>query len=110
VTDLNPLLAIETGVTRQDPQSNAGPVLGSGERVDLDTMIAAYTIQGAWQLNRESDLGSIEVGKRADLVVLDRNLFGIPAAAISDAKVLMTVFDGRTVFDAAARESPPPAR
>ena len=61
----------------------------------------SYTIEGAWQLNRESDLGSIEVGKRADFVVLDRNLFEIPAAAISDAKVLMTVFDGRTVYQTA---------
>ena len=110
VTDLNPLLAIETGVTRQDPYSNDGPVLGAGERVDLDTMIAAYTAEGAWQLNRESDLGSIEVGKRADLVVLDRNLFEIPAAGISDAKVLMTVFDGRTVYDAASpADGRPPA-
>jgi predicted amidohydrolase YtcJ len=101
VTDLNPLLAIETAVTRQDPHSNEGEVLDAGERVPLDTMIAAYTIQGAWQMNREADQGSIEVGKRADFVVLDTNLFGIPAAAISDAKAVMTVFDGHTVYEAA---------
>jgi predicted amidohydrolase YtcJ len=101
VTDLNPLLAIETAVTRQDPYSNEGEVLDAGERVPLDTMIAAYTIEGAWQMNREADQGSIEVGKRADFVVLDTNLFGIPAAAISDAKAVMTVFDGRTVYEAA---------
>jgi predicted amidohydrolase YtcJ len=101
VTDLNPLLAIETAVTRQDPYSNKGEVLDAGERVSLETMIAAYTIEGAWQMNREADQGSIEVGKRADFVVLDRNLFEIPAAAISDAKVAMTVFDGRTVYEAA---------
>jgi predicted amidohydrolase YtcJ len=110
VTDLNPLLAIETGVTRQNPYDNEGPVLDAAERVDLDTMIAAYTIQGAWQMNREAEHGSIEVGKRADLVVLDRDLFGIPAAEISEANVVMTVFDGRTVYAAgASRGGGPPA-
>lgn len=101
VTDLNPLHAIEAAVTRQDPYTNSGPVLGAGERVDLDTMIAAYTINGAWLMGLEKEQGSIEVGKRADFVVLDRDLFAGPAAAINEAKVVMTVFDGRTVYSAA---------
>ena len=99
VTDLNPLLAIETAITRQDPWSNEGEVLNGGERVDLATMIDAYTINGAYQMRLEDVQGSIEVGKLADLVVLDRNLFEIPASEISDAKVIMTVFDGRTVYE-----------
>ncbi len=102
VTDLNPLHAIEAAVTRQDPYTNAGPVLNAGERVDLDTMIAAYTVQGAWLMGLEQQQGSIEVGKRADFVVLDRDLFAGPASAINEAKVLMTVFDGRTVHAADA--------
>jgi hypothetical protein len=100
VTDLNPLHAIETAITRQDPYTNQGPVLDADERVDLDTMIAAYTIQGAYLMGLENEEGSIEVGKRADLVVLDRNLFAIPASEINEAKVRMTVFDGRTVYAA----------
>jgi len=102
VTDLNPLHAMEAAVTRQDPYSNSGPVLGADERVDLDTMIAAYTINGAWLMGLEKEQGSIEVGKRADFVVLDRDLFAGPASAINEAKVLLTVFDGRTVYDARA--------
>ncbi len=102
VTDLNPLHAIEAAVTRQDPYTNDGPVLNADERVDLDTMIAAYTINGAWLMGLEKDQGSIEVGKRADFVVLDLDLFAGPAAAINEAKVLLTVFDGRTVYDARA--------
>lgn len=102
VTDLNPLHAIEAAVTRQDPYSNSGPVLNAAERVDLDTMIAAYTIQGAWLQGLEREQGSIEPGKRADLVVLDRDLFAGPASAINDAKVVMTVYDGRTVYEARA--------
>jgi predicted amidohydrolase YtcJ len=49
-------------------------------------------------MSLEDKQGSIEVGKRADLVVIDRNLFDIPASEISDANVTMTVFDGRTVY------------
>ena len=102
VTDLNPLHAIEAAVTRQDPYTNDGPVLNADERVDLDAMIAAYTINGAWLMGLEKEQGSIEVGKRADFVVLDRDLFAGPASAINEAKVLLTVFDGRTVYDARA--------
>lgn len=98
VTDLNPLLAIETAITRQDPWSNEGPVLKKEESVDLASMIDAYTINGAYQMQLDDEQGSIEVGKRADLIVLDRNLFDIPASEISDAMVTMTIFDGRTVY------------
>ena len=98
VTDLNPLLAIETAITRQDPWSNEGPVLNADESVDLASMIAAYTINGAYQMKLDDLQGSIEVGKRADLIVLDRNLFEIPASEISDATIIATIFDGRTVY------------
>ncbi len=99
VTDLDPLLAIETAITRQDPWTNEGPVLNEDERVDLATMIEAYTINGAYQMGLEDEQGSIEVGKRADLVVLDRNLFELAPAEINEAKVKMTIFDGRTVYE-----------
>ncbi|MCH9693410.1 MAG: amidohydrolase [Gammaproteobacteria bacterium] len=99
VTDLNPLLAIETAITRQNPWSNDGGILNAEEAVDLETMIAAYTINGAYQMGLENEQGSIEVGKRADLVVLDRNLFEIPSSEISDANVIATIFDGKTVYE-----------
>jgi len=99
VTDLDPLLAIETAITRQDPWTNEGPVLNEDERVDLATMIDAYTINGAYQMGLENEQGSIEVGKRADFVVLDRNLFELPGAEINEARVMMTIFDGRTVYE-----------
>jgi len=99
VTDLDPLLAIETAITRQDPWTNEGPVLNVDERVDLATMIEAYTINGAYQMGLEDEQGSIEVGKRADLVVLNRNLFELAPAKINEARVMMTIFDGRTVYE-----------
>ena len=99
VTDLNPLHAIETAITRQDPYTNEGLVLNENERVDLETMIDAYTINGAYQMGLEKEQGSIEVGKRADLVILDRNLFELEASQINEAKVTMTLFDGRTLYE-----------
>jgi len=98
VTSMNPLLAIEVAITRQDPYTNDGAILNEDERVDLATMIEAYTINGAYTMKLEDKQGSIEVGKRADLVVLDRNLFEIDPDEISDTNVTMTIFDGRTVF------------
>jgi len=101
VTSMNPLLAIEVGITRQDPYSNEGPILNEDERVDLATMIGAYTINGAYTMKLDDVQGSIEPGKRADLVVLNRNLFELDPYEISDAYVTMTLFDGRTVYQRA---------
>jgi predicted amidohydrolase YtcJ len=98
VTSMDPLLAIEVGITRQDPYTNSGPVLNEKERVDLATMIDAYTINGAYTMQLDDQQGSIEVGKRADLVALNRNLFELDPYEISDAYVTMTLFDGRTVY------------
>jgi len=99
VTTLNPLYAIEVALRRQDPDQSEGTVLNEMERVDLQTMIEAYTTRGAWQMHRENVAGSIEPGKTADLVVLDRNLFNIPTTEISETEILMTVFDGRVVYE-----------
>jgi predicted amidohydrolase YtcJ len=99
--ELDPLLSIETAITRDDPM---GPVsesefeILSDEMVSLETMIDAYTINGAWQIHAEDVSGSIETGKRADIVVYDRNLFDVPAAEISEAVVELTIFDGRVVY------------
>ncbi len=99
--ELDPLLSIETAITRDDPW---GPVAESeyeilgDELVDLETMIDAYTINGAWQLHKEDISGSIETGKRADIAIYDRNLFEIDPYEISEANVDLTIFDGRVVY------------
>ena len=61
-------------------------------------MIAGYTINGAYVNFQEHETGSIEVGKSADLVVLDRNLFEIPRHEIHNVKVLLTMLEGREVY------------
>ena len=98
VTSLNPLEAIQTGVTRYGLNDAKRVSWLPDERADLSTMIAAYTINGAYLSHREKLTGSIEVGKAADLIVLSENLFAIPVYSIHKAKVLLTLLDGKEVF------------
>jgi hypothetical protein len=102
VSSVNPLLAIETAVRRQDAAGKVPGVLNPAERVDLASMLDAYTIHGAWLMHQEREAGSIEVGKRADLVVLARDLFRTPPEEIGEVEVLMTAIDGEVVFERVA--------
>lgn len=94
VSSLNPLDAIETAVTRQNPYTDQGPVLGSGENIDLQLALDMYTRNAARVMRLDTVSGSLEVGKRADLVVLDRDLFSIPVHEVNEARVLQTLLDG----------------
>jgi predicted amidohydrolase YtcJ len=98
VTSLNPLEAIQIGVTRYGLDDAKRVSWLPDERADLATMIAAYTINGAYLAHREKQTGSIEVGKAADLIVLSENLFTIPVHSIHKARVLLTLLDGKEVF------------
>ena len=68
------------------------------QRVTLAAILAAYTVDAAWAVRAESEVGSIETGKAADLVVLDRNLFAIDASRLHEARVLLTLLDGEPVY------------
>ena len=98
VSSMNPLEAIQVAMTRRAPDAGAGPAWIPEETVDLKTMLSAYTTGGAYAAAEESSNGSLEVGKAADLIVLDRNLYRIPATEIHAARVLLTLLDGREVF------------
>ncbi len=98
VSSIDPLDAIEVALTRESPDGSVAGVLLPEERVDLAAMLAAYTIQGAFVQHQEDFTGSIEVGKAADLVVLDRNLFAIPPEEISEARTLLTLLAGEEVW------------
>lgn len=104
VTGVSPLEGIETAVTHRfpggvDPAGKPDAVWIPEERVSLEQAIAAYTIAGAYLAHEEKELGSIETGKLADLVVLDKNLFEIPVTQIHLVPTDMTVLNGRIVFD-----------
>jgi predicted amidohydrolase YtcJ len=100
VSSMNPLDGIEVAVTHREPQKGPGPAWLPEERIALPEAIAGYTIRGAYLDFTEKETGSIEQGKAADLIVLDRNLFEIPPSEIHRAKVLWTLLEGREVYRA----------
>lgn len=97
VSTANPFPQIETAITRTNADGE-GETFMPHETIDLATALAAFTINSAFVNGIEKETGSIEVGKLADLIVLDRNLFGIPAKEISDTKVLLTLLGGQPVY------------
>ena len=96
----DPLIGIQAGITRTAIDGSVEDVLWPDERVSLEEMIASFTINGAYANFLENVTGSLEVGKRADVVVLERNLFDIPPSEISKTEVLMTLVDGKEVYRA----------
>jgi predicted amidohydrolase YtcJ len=98
VSSMNPLEAMQIGVTRLGLADTAGKPWIADERATLAELIAAYTINGAYLRRMERETGSIEVGKLADLIVLDRNLFDVPPAQIHKVTVQLTLLDGAPVF------------
>jgi len=96
VSTANPFPQIETAVTRTDADADDEPFMPD-ETIDLATALAAFTVNSAYVNGIDEVSGSIAVGKLADLIVLDRNLFAIPKKEISDTKVLLTLFGGKAV-------------
>jgi predicted amidohydrolase YtcJ len=94
-----PFINMAIGVTRQ---GRDGKVLNAAEAIDIHQMIAAYTINGARALKQEDITGSIEVGKKADLAVLNRNIIELYEAgegmSIADTQVDETYFDGELIY------------
>ena len=96
----NPWPGVEALLTRQDPYlEDPQETKWAEQAVDLEAAIEIVTINGARALKVEDVAGSIEVGKSADLIVLDRHLFEIPASDIADTQVLITIFEGNTVYE-----------
>jgi predicted amidohydrolase YtcJ len=98
VSSLNPLEGIQVAVTRQGPSGDKEPPLLPEEAIDLPAAVAAYTIGGAWAIDRETEIGSLEAGKAADLVVLSENIFALPPREIARAKAVLTLLAGRPVW------------
>jgi len=97
VSTLNPLDAIQVAVTRESLEGDSKPLLPD-QRLALPDAIAAYTINGAFTNHQEHETGSLEVGKAADLTVLDKNLFALSPTDIHKTKVVLTMLDGKEVF------------
>ena len=76
-----------------------GDQINPGQQISRQQALYAYTRGNAWYLNRENDLGSIEKGKLADLVVLDKDYFTVSAAEMRTIRPVLTVIDGEVVHD-----------
>ena len=97
---MHPLLNIEIGHTRQIPGEPDSPVQPrASERLSLESLVRGYTIGPARMLHREDQIGSIQVGKKADIIVLDQDIFTIDAYSIHQTKVVLTVMDGEIVHE-----------
>jgi len=94
---LSPLRGLHNAVNRRTIEGEPAGGWLPEQRVDLETALRAYTIDAAWASRLESERGSIAPGKLADLVILDRDLFGVDPASIHQARVLMTIVGGRVV-------------
>jgi hypothetical protein len=96
VSTPNPLAEIEVAVTRTPLEARDEAPMMPDERLDLAAVLSAFT-RGSAYVNRDDEAGSIEIGKRADLAVLDRNVFDRTLGPIGEARVEMTLAAGRVV-------------
>jgi predicted amidohydrolase YtcJ len=106
VSSYNPFCAFQTAVMRTGRKGQKP--LNIEERIPLTTAVDAYTINAAYAMKQDKTTGSLEVGKRADLVVLDRDIFSVDPDTIGDTKVLATYLDGRLVDPANGTSSKRP--
>jgi hypothetical protein len=100
VTTADPMQLLEVAIRRIFPTQRTDPPWRPDQRLDLDTTLMAYTTGSAWVSRFETETGTIEVGKLADLVVLDRDLRAIPEGMVGDAKVRLTLVEGVVVYEA----------
>ena len=95
----NPWPGIESMVTRADPSGLSDATLWADQSVDLATTIRIFTHNGAIANKVGDTSGSLEVGKDADFILLDRNIFDVPITEVGETKVLLSVVGGNEVVN-----------
>jgi hypothetical protein len=98
VSSISPVEAIQIATTRRGLDQGPGPAWIPEETADLPAILAAYTINGAYANFQERETGSIEPGKAADLVILNRNLFHTRLHELHRTVILATLVDGKVVY------------
>ena len=101
VTPIAARYGIWASVARQTAKGTHGATpFGMDESVDIHTALRSYTAWGARQMFLEDKIGTLEVGKRADIAVWSRDLYSVPTEQIKDMKCLMALLDGEVVYSA----------
>jgi predicted amidohydrolase YtcJ len=99
VTPVAARYGLWASATRQTAKGTYGShPFGTTEAVDIHTALRSYTAWGSRQMFLENKIGTLEVGKKADIAIWDRNLYAIPTEQIKDLKCLMTLLDGEVVY------------
>ena len=98
VSTMDPFDALQVAVTRRGPDSLAREPWTPQHLIDVQPVVEGYVKNGAWLTFREAECGTLEEGKLADLVILDRDIFEIPKFEIYQTQVDMTMFRGLIVF------------
>jgi len=99
VVTMNPWEGLQTGVTRKTSEGKPEGGFVPSEAVSLEDGIKAYTLGAAFAGRREQQEGSLEAGKLADLIVVDQDLFKIPASEIDKTHVVLTMVGGKVVYE-----------
>ncbi|CCD89647.1 conserved hypothetical protein; putative Amidohydrolase 3 domain [Bradyrhizobium sp. ORS 285] len=99
IDECPPLYQLEATITRQRPGFRDDPPMVPRQRISVEEAIRCFTLNGAYQIRLEHQIGSIEVGKKADLVVLGANLLEIDPHDIHKVPVLLTLMDGEARHD-----------
>jgi predicted amidohydrolase YtcJ len=99
VTVLDPFVTIYRAVTRLANDGEPKGGWNPEQKMKMEDVLHCYTLEGYYAVGREHELGTLEEHKYADFIVLDRNLLTISPDAIRDTKVLLTVVNGKDVFE-----------
>lgn len=99
VVDNNPFFEIYRAVTRLHNDGKPEGGWNPSEKLSLYEILRSYTYGSAYGVRRETELGTLEPGKFADLVVLDKNLFDVDPSEILNCSVLMTIMDGKIIYE-----------
>ena len=104
VSTPNVMAEVEVAVTHRSPELREREVFLPDQRVSLGDALAWFTVGSAWVSHLERDTGTLEAGKAADLVVLDRDVFATDAGRLGDVRVLLTLVEGEAVHEDRALE------
>jgi len=100
VASINPWPGIESMVSRREPKGVYPGALWPEQAISVAQALRIFTLGSARALRKSAQTGSIEIGKSADMILLNQNIFAVPVSAISETQVLNTWFAGRQVYSA----------